>query len=62
MFDKNTVFHGRRVTAFLVEETYVRINRYKRGTGVGCHRAHPQTYTRSVPVCLSVKVQEHHGC
>ena len=29
LFGKNTLFHRRRVTAFLVDETYIRIGRYE---------------------------------
>ena len=39
LFGKNTLFHRRRVTAFLVDETYIRIGRYEAWVWIAIDRA-----------------------
>ena len=34
LFGRSTVFHRRRVTAFLVDETYIRVGRYEVRSGL----------------------------
>jgi putative transposase len=40
LFGKNTLFHRRRVTAFLVDETYIRIGRYEAWVWIAIEPVH----------------------
>jgi transposase-like protein len=57
LFGKNALFH-KRVTAFLIDETYIRIGKYEAWVWIAIDGACRQVHTLGVPV-LS---EEHHGC
>jgi transposase-like protein len=57
LFGKNALFH-KRVIAFLIDETYIRIGRYEAWVWIAIDGACTQIHTLGIPV-LS---EEHHGC
>ncbi|MEM3637560.1 MAG: hypothetical protein QXX17_05725 [Conexivisphaerales archaeon] len=58
LFGRNAIFHRRRVTAFLVDETYIRIGEYEAWVWVAIEPIHRYILGMYIPV----EAEEHHGC